>query len=192
MVLGLTGSIGSGKSTVAQVFGVLGVPVYNSDERARELYFVPEVRKQVEELLGKEAYVSEKELDRKFIRSKIFSDATLLQKINDIIHPAVKKDFAAFKKEHKKAPYVVKESALLFEAGIAATADKILLVTTTDELRKKRLISRDKISEADIAQILSRQMPDSEKIKKADWVLENNEEKLLLPQILKIHQALLH
>lgn len=187
-VLGLTGGIGSGKSTVAAIFRTLGVAVYNSDQRAKELYFVPEVRMKIEELLGKKAYRNEKTLDRNYIRSKIFSDAELLKKINAILHPAVKKDFEAFKKEHKKDAYVVKESALLIEAGI--TVDKLLVVTTTADLRKKRIEARDKVSEKEIEQILTKQLPDSEKIKKADWVIENTEEKLLIPQVLKIHQGL--
>ncbi|HWY38662.1 MAG TPA: dephospho-CoA kinase, partial [Bacteroidia bacterium] len=95
-VLGLTGGIGSGKSTVAGIFKILGVPVYNSDERAKELYFEPAIKKQVESLLGPEAYEDGHTLNKKYISSKIFNDAALLEKINAIIHPAVGKDFENF------------------------------------------------------------------------------------------------
>ncbi len=190
-VLGLTGGIGSGKSTVAHVFKTLGVAIYNSDQRAKELYFVAEIKNKVEALLGKKAYKNEKALDKKYIRTKIFSDKKILEDLNTIIHPAVGKDFEDFKKLHKKDSYIIKETALLFEAGITKAVDKILVVSTTDELRKKRIAKRDKISEKEIEQIVEKQMPDKEKIKKADWVIENNEEKLLIPQVLKIHQAFL-
>jgi dephospho-CoA kinase len=192
-VLGLTGGIGSGKSTIAKIFRTLGVPVYNSDDRGREMYFEAEVRNKVEALLGKKAYRGERELDREFVRSKIFSDESMLAKINGIIHPAVKKDFELFKKRHKKAPYVVKETALLFEAGIDKSVDKILLVVTDPALRMARLKKRDAhLSEAEIDAVIAKQWADKDKSKKADWVIENNEEKLVIPQILKVHEALLH
>jgi dephospho-CoA kinase len=191
-ILGLTGGIGSGKSTVAQIFKTLGVAVYNSDRRAKELYFVPEIKSKVETLLGKKAYKNGKTLDKKYIRDKIFSDKKLLKELNAIIHPAVGKDFEDFKRQHKKDIYVVKESALLFEAGIVKVVDKILVISTTPELRKIRLAKRDNLGEKEIEQIIEKQMPDKEKIKKADWVIENNEEKLLIPQVIKIHQGFLN
>lgn len=190
-ILGLTGGIGSGKSVVAKIFATLGVAVFNSDERAKELYFDDDVREKVETLLGKKAYKSAGELDKDFVRSSIFSDPDLLKKINSIIHPAVKKDFDSFKKAHKKEVYIVKESALLFEAGIAASLDKVLLITGDAELRKKRVLKRDGLNKAEIENIMSRQWSDEEKTKKADWVIENNENKLLIPQVMKVHDALL-
>ena len=191
-ILGLTGGIGSGKTTVARIFQVLGAPVYNSDDRARELYFVPEVRKGIEALLGKKAYLPSGQLDKEYIRREIFSDATLLKKMNAIIHPAVGSDFERFKKTHRDAPYVVKESALLFEAGITQAVDKIALVIADAETRKQRLLKRDKTSEAEIDKIMARQLADTEKMGRVDWIVENDGEKLLIPQVLKIHQALLH
>lgn len=191
-VLGLTGGIGSGKTTVARIFHVLGAPVYNSDDRARELYFAPEVRKEIEALLGKRAYRSAELLDKEYIRGKIFSDPELLKKVNAVIHPAVRRDFSVFKKKHTGASYVVKESALLFEAGITQAVDKIVLVIADAETRKERILKRDKISEAEIERIIGRQMSDSEKLGRVDWIVENNGDKLLIPQVLKIHQALLH
>ena len=190
-ILGLTGGIGSGKSTVAMVFKTLGVSVYNSDERAKELYFIAEVRNKVESLLGKKAYKGATALDKDYIRSKIFSDSKLLEALNAIIHPAVGNDFEDFKKRHKKDIYIIKETALLFEAGITNKVDKILLVTTTPELRKMRLQKRDRLSEKEIENIVLKQLPDKEKIKKADWVIENYEEKLMIPQLIKIHESLL-
>jgi len=188
-ILGLTGGIGSGKSTVAGIFRTLGVPVYDSDQRAKELYFLPEVRSQVEALLGKTAYKSATEINKPYIRAAIFTDKSVREKINAIIHPAVKKDFESFKKQHKKEKYIVKESALLFEAGIARSVDKILLVTASPELRKARLLKRDKLNEKEIEQMLLSQAPDKEKIKLSTWVIENNEQKLLIPQVINIHEG---
>lgn len=191
-VLGLTGGIGSGKTTVASILHVLGAPVYNSDDRARELYFVPAVRNEIEALLGRKAYRSANQLDKEYIRAQIFSDPGLLKKVNAIIHPAVRRDFEIFKKKHAGAAYVVKESALLFEVGITQAVDKIALVIANAETRKERILKRDQIREAEIDKIIARQMSDSERLGRVDWIVENDGDKLLIPQVLKIHQALLH
>ena len=188
-VIGLTGGIGSGKSTIANIFKTLGVAVYNSDDRAKELYFNADIRKKVEELLGKEAYSGKNKLNKKFISSKIFSDKTLLEKLNEIIHPAVGKDFEDFKKLHNKEKYIVKESALLVEARLLKTIDKLIVVTSNEKLRSERIKKRDGLNKEEIAKIISRQLSDKEKEKKADWVIENNEEDLLIPQVLKIHKG---
>ncbi|MGZ3902522.1 MAG: dephospho-CoA kinase [Bacteroidia bacterium] len=189
-VLGLTGGIGSGKSTVAGIFKTLGVPVYNSDERAKELYFVPEIRAQVEELLGAKAYRNKSAINKKYIAEKIFSDKTLLEKLNTIIHPAVGKDFEDFRKQHAKEKYIVKESALLIEAGLLKKVDKLIVVTSDIALRTERIKKRDNLNKEEIEKILKRQLSDSDKIKEADWVIENNEQKLIIPQVLKIHKSL--
>lgn len=190
-VLGITGGIGSGKSTIAGIFKTLGVPVYYSDERAKELYFDPQVRKQVESLLGKEAYSGKATLNKKYISEKIFSDKVLLDKINNIIHPAVAKDFIDFKKLHSGEKYIVKESALLIEAGVLNQVDKLLVVISSDAIRTERIKKRDGTSAEEVEKIISKQLPDKEKIKKADWVIENNEDNLLIPQVLKIHRELI-
>lgn len=189
-ILGLTGGIGSGKSTVAGIFKTLGVPVYNSDERAKELYFNKEIKKQVEELLGSETYANSTTLNKKHISEKIFSDKDLLEKLNAIIHPAVGKDFLSFKKKHANKKYIVKESALLIEAKLLRTIDKLVVVTATDSVRKDRVKKRDGLSAAAVENIMAKQLPDTEKVKQADWVIENNETELLIPQVLKIHREL--
>jgi len=189
-VLGLTGGIGSGKSTIAGIFKTLGVAVYNSDERAKELYFNAEVKKQVESLLGKEPYENKTTLNKKYISSKIFSDKALLGKLNAIIHPAVGNDFEEFKKLHTNEKYIVKESALLIEADLLKKIDKLLVVTSSDKLRIERIKKRDGSNKEEIVKIIARQLPDEEKIKQADWVIENNEENLLIPQVIKIHKEL--
>lgn len=191
IIVGLTGGMGSGKSTVAKVFETLGVKVYYSDERAKEMYFNKEVKEKIEKLLGKEAYLNEITLDRKYVAQKIFSDNELLKQVNAIIHAAVKNDFNLFAQKHKNEKYIVKESALLIEANLLSSVNKLLVVTSAVNLRKQRIVLRDKLSEAEINQRISKQLSDDEKIKQADWVIENNDEKLVIPQILKIHQSIL-
>jgi dephospho-CoA kinase len=190
IVLGLTGGIGSGKSTVAKVFETLGINVYYSDERAKELYFLPQVKPQIEQLLGKQAYLNDTTLNKSYISQKIFSDVDLLKKVNAIIHREVKNDFNQFAEKHKNEKYILKESALLIEANLLTTIDKLIVVTSTLALRKERIIKRNKLSEEEINQRISQQLPDEEKVKLSDWVIENNEENLLIPQILNIHQSL--
>jgi dephospho-CoA kinase len=190
-VIGLTGGIGSGKSTIAEIFKTLGVAVYNSDERARELYFEPEIKKQVEDLLGSKAYRNKSALNKKYISEKIFSDKILLEKLNAIIHPAVGKDFETFKKDHAGDKYIVKESALLVEAGLLKTVDKLLVVTSAIALRTERIKKRDNLTKDEIEKILKKQLSDSDKVKNADWVIENDEKKLVIPQVLKIHKSLI-
>jgi len=191
IIVGLTGGIGSGKSTVAKVFETLGISIYYSDERAKEFYFLPHVKLQIENILGKEAYISSTTLNKKYVAEKIFSNDELLKQVNAIIHAEVKNDFNLFAEKHKNEKYIVKESALLVEANLLKSIDKLLVVTSNINLRKQRVALRDGLSEEEINKRINQQLPDEEKIKLADWVIENNEEHLLIPQIIKIHQSLI-
>lgn len=191
IVVGLTGGMGSGKSTVARVFETLGVKVYYSDNRAKELYFIPAVKKEIENILGKEAYLDEITLNKKYISQQIFSNNELLKQVNSIIHAEVRNDFNAFTKENNKEKYIIKESALLVEANLLGTIDKLIVVTSDMNLREQRIVKRDGLDKSEIQTRMSRQLPDIEKVKQADWILENNEMDLLIPKILKIHQGLI-
>lgn len=190
IIVGLTGGIGSGKSTVAKVFETLGIHVYYSDERAKELYFLPNVKPQIEQLLGKEAYLNDTTLNKNYVSKKIFSNADLLKQVNAIIHKEVKLDFERFANQHKAEKYILKESALLIEAKLLPSVNKLIVVTSTLALRKERIMKRNKLSEEEINKRISQQLPDEEKMKFADWVIENNEENLIIPQILSIHKSL--
>lgn len=191
-IVGLTGGIGTGKSTVGKLFKVLGIPVYNSDERAKEMYFLPEVKEKVITLLGKEVYHTDGSLNRAYISQKIFSDSSLLSKINGIIHPAVEKDFQSFIESNREQKYIIKETALLFETGLYKKVDKIILVMAPLEERLKRVIERDKSSREDVLKRIRYQMPDEEKQPISDFVIDNNETEGLIPQVLSIHQKLQH
>lgn len=185
-VVCITGGIGSGKSTVARVIEALGYPVYYSDERAKCMYFLPEVRAKIVSLLGAEAYLNERELNRGYIARKIFSDDVLLNKVNKIIHQAVEQDFYNYQKAHSDAGVVFKESALIFEAGLQKGCDKIILVTAPKEIRAERIKRRDGMSEEEIMNRMRKQWDDAEKIPLVDFVIVNDEREALLPKVLEI------
>jgi dephospho-CoA kinase len=191
MIIGLTGGIGSGKSTVAKLFEIIGCPVFYSDEVAKEIYFDKTVKPQIIELLGQEAYLSETEIDKKFIGSKIFSDTNLLHKLNSILHPAVIERFKKFTKNYN-GKLIIKETALLFEAKLEAQVDKIILVAANDELRINRVMKRDGLSKEEVLSKISAQLPQAEKIAKSDFVIYNNEEDFLITQVLAIYSNLNH
>jgi dephospho-CoA kinase len=192
MVIGLTGGIGSGKTTVAKLFEVMGCAVYNSDARAKEIYFNPGVKQQVIELLGKEAYTSEREINRSFISLKVFSDTALLQHLNSIIHPAVKMDFIQFTNRYDAHTLIIKESAILFETGIYKDLEKNILVTSPLELKIKRIMQRSAFSKEEIEKRMSAQWSDEQKTALADFVILNDDKNALIPQVSGIILKLSH
>jgi dephospho-CoA kinase len=191
MVVGLTGGIGTGKSTVAKLFELLGAKVFNSDDNAKDQYFVPVIKQQVTELLGKECYLPDGTLDRKYISGKIFSNTALLQKLNSIIHPAVGRNFNAFVSSNP-GKLIIKESALLFELGLDKELDKIILVTSPLELRIERVMKRDGLSREEVMNKIKSQLSESEKLKLTKLVIKNDEQEFLIPQTLKIYKELNH
>jgi len=189
MIVGLTGGIGSGKSTVAAIFRELEVPVYDSDTEAKLLMNNSEtIRKKIIQLLGTEAY-HEAELNRSYIAKKVFSDTNLLQKLNEIVHPEVKKHFKAWNL-NQNSKYVIQESALIFENKSATNYDKIILVTAPLDTRIQRVVKRDKSSENSVLKRIENQLPDSEKIDLADFIIENIDLKTTVESIKKIHDKI--
>ena len=141
-IVGLTGGIGSGKTTVAHMFASQGIPVYNSDERAKELMVSSkELVNGIKSLLGEDAY-TEDELNRGYVARRVFTDKALLQSLNDLVHPAVRNDFDDWTSE-QNAPYVIQEAAILFENGAYEKFDSMILVTAPKMLRLKRIMQRD-------------------------------------------------
>lgn len=190
LIVGITGGIGSGKSTVAHIFSLLGVPVYNSDIRSKELLNKdPELKSRLIEQFGEEIYTTTG-IDRKRFAALIFNDKKLLETSNSIIHPLVKSDFEDWVAS-QSFPYVIKESAILFETGIYKQLDKIMLVTAPEKLRIKRVVDRDQTPEKVVLERIKNQWVDVKKIPLADFVIYNDETQMLLPQILKVHQSLL-
>ena len=188
MIVGLTGGIGSGKTTIAQVLEVMGCIIYNSDERAKLMYFNTSVKPQIIQLLGNEAYLNNTTLNHTFISKKVFSNQDLLHKLNAIIHPAVKQDFITFKNNQTPQKIIIKESALLFETGIYKELPFNILVTAPEPVRIQRVLNRSQISIDAIKQRMQAQWSDEEKTKLANFVIDNSGEKAVIPQL----QACLH
>jgi dephospho-CoA kinase len=189
MVIGLTGGIGSGKTTIAKLFEIIGCPVFYSDTVAKEIYFDVSIKPKIIELLGNAAYISETKIDKKFISSKIFSNTDLLHKLNTIIHPAVIERSKQFV-EKNKGKLIIKETALLFEAKLENSVDKIILVAANDELRINRVMQRDGLCKEEVVSKIMAQLPQEEKIAKSDLVIYNNEEDFLITQVLTIYSKL--
>jgi dephospho-CoA kinase len=191
MVVGLTGGIGSGKSTVAKIFKILGCNLFNSDEAAKQIYFEEDIKKQVIQLLGNDAYFNSTTLNKPYINSKIFSNTDLLMQLNAIIHPAVKNKFISFNQKHSNQ-LIIKETALLFEANLQNQVDKIVLVIADDELRIKRAMLRDTLSKEDVLKKMNSQLAQSEKIKHSHYIINNNETELLIPQVVTVYKKLIN
>lgn len=192
--IGITGGIGSGKTIIAHVFEILGVPVFYSDAVAKNLLSQDKnVKHQIINIFG-EALLSDKnEIDKNLLSKIVFSDKEKLAKLNSIIHPEVKKVFENWLKEQTKTntKYILKEAALLFEAGTYKELDKIITVIAPKDLRIKWVMKRDNITAEAIIKRMENQWTDDEKIKLSDFIIQNDDKTLLLPQILKIHNKLL-
>lgn len=185
--VGITGGIGSGKSTVAKVFGALGIPVYEADERAKVLIETdPEVVKPIRALFGREAYLPDGTYHKSFVAGKVFQDQGLLQKLNAIVHPAVGRDFEHWAL-HQHAPYVLKEAAIMKrDSGL----DRIIVVSSPLALRIERIKTRDGRSEQQIENIIRNQKSEEEFNALADYIIYNNEKVLITEQVLEIDAAL--
>ena len=173
-IIGITGGIGSGKSTVSKFIEELGFPVYDSDFWAKELVNVDEnLKSRIIELLGEESYDENGKYNRKFVAEKVFENQELLLQLNQIIHPAVKIHFENWVNA-QNAEFVFKETALLFKLKLNESCYQSILVTAEDNIKIKRVMDRDQKTYREIEAIMQKQMPEKEKIKKADFIIENN------------------
>lgn len=189
--IGITGSIGSGKTTVARVFMHLGIPVYSADERAKQLMTEdPELVAGIRNLFGDEAYLKDGSLNRSYISSNAFHNKHLLTQLNALVHPAVIRDFDLWCGQQKSA-YVLKEAALMFESESYKQLDEVITVTAPEQLRIKRTMQRDGMKEAEVRQRMQFQMSEEEKAKRSKHIIRNDEETLVIPQVLDIHQQLM-
>lgn len=173
-IIGLTGGIGSGKTTVARFIEEMGYPVYNSDTKAKDLVNEnDDLKAAIIQLLGSQAYDKNGLYDRKYVGSVVFSNDELLKQLNAIIHPAVNKDFHDWVKRQSRE-IIFKETALLFELKLNLQCDKSLLVTADESIRIKRVMDRDSKTYREVEKVIDNQMPERKKIRLADYVIENN------------------
>jgi dephospho-CoA kinase len=187
--VGLTGGLGSGKTTVAAIFQVLNVPVYYADDASKKLLNEnAAIKKAVINAFGEKSY-SNGTPDRKFLASLVFNNPEKLSILNSILHPATILDAAEWI-SHQSAPYIIKEAALLFESGSNESLDYIIGISAPLRLRLERAIKRDNISEIEVMSRINNQMNEDEKLKRCDFIIVNDEEQMLIPQVLKLHQHL--
>lgn len=190
MLVGLTGGIGSGKSTVAQMFRDLGVPVYDSDKEAKSLMVnAPALKSAIIDLLGDNAYTG-KTLNRSYIAELVFKDSGLLQKLNKIVHPAVRQHFLKWANE-QSAPYVIQETALIFENGVQDNYSATILVTAPLEMRLKRVMERDGVAKQVVLERMKNQMDDNQKIDLAHFCIENIDLEATKEKVRGLHAKLL-
>lgn len=190
IIVGLTGGIGSGKTTVAKLFEDLGVPNYIADTEAKLLMNNSEVIKdEIIALFGKQAYHND-ELNRPFIADKIFNDKSYLDQMNAIVHPKVGMHFKQWLAQ-QKAPYIIKEVAIIFEHEQQSKYDLIISVIADKEKRLERVLSRDNSTPEKVLAIMSNQTNDIDKAKRSDFVIVNNDKSTLENQVLKIHKSIL-
>lgn len=191
--IGITGGIGSGKSIVCRIFKILGIPVYDADSRARFiLNNDPDLKIEIIRLFGTGAYTNQG-LNNQWIASNIFHDIDKLDQMNDLVHPKVGKDFESWRNKFKDSPYLIKEAALLYESGSYKTLDKVIVVTAPLELRIQRILKRDPHRTLEqVGDILKRQWPEEDKIEKADFLIINDGDHLIIPQVLELHDVFLN
>ena len=190
--IGVTGGIGSGKTTVSKVFELLGIPVFYADDVAKSIMQTdPVLKTALLDTFGENSYTKDGMLNRAYISSIVFNDKQELEKLNSLVHPAVLRAFDNWVLDQHESPYVIKEAALLYESGGFKMCNKSILVIAPTLIKMNRVKLRDGVSEEDIQLRMNRQFSDEIKIKYADHILNNDEKQLLIPQIIQLHQQFL-
>lgn len=193
--VGITGNIGSGKTTVCKVFETLGIPVFYADDAAKKVMVSDTILIDgIKEAFGAESYHNDGSLDRRHISAIVFSSEEQLAKLNALVHPAVFRAFDLWVQQFQSredVPYVLKEAAILFESGSYKMCDRSLLVSAPQSLRIQRVVQRDKIPAEEVQKRESRQMAEEQKLALAGDVIINDDSQLVIPQVLKLHQLYL-
>ncbi len=189
--VGLTGGIGSGKTTVCRIFELLGIPIYYADDRAKELMVDnPELVKKIKATFGEDSYIKG-ELNAPYVAKIVFKDRKQLEKLNSIVHPALGADFLHWADEQKDVPYVIEEAAILIESGGYKQMDKIVLVTAPTAVKMERIRKRDNLSEEEIKNRINSQLSDEDRLPYADYIIKNDGQHFLTQQVVNLHKSLL-
>ncbi len=188
--VGLTGNIGSGKTTAARLFETIGIPVYYADEHAKRFLNARDVIRKIKLTFGDDCIGKDGFPDKKILAQKVFSDKNRLQKLNAMIHPLVGEDFIRWTGKHSHQAYVIMEAAILFETEHAKRFYKNILVKAPEKLRIRRVCERDGVSPEDVLKRMQHQMPETDMVPLADFVINNDGKEPLIPQIEKIHQLI--
>ena len=188
--IGITGGIGSGKSTVAKVFEVLGIPVYYADNAAKQLMNKDEnLKEKITKQFGNQVYTDGK-LNRKYLSEIVFNNPEKLALLNSLVHPAILKDAERWMQQ-QTTPYAIKEAALIFESGAQQHLDYVIGVTAPAPLRIHRTMQRDAITREEVVARMDKQMDDTIKMKLCHFIIKNDEQEMLLPQVIALHEKLL-
>ncbi|SHF83703.1 dephospho-CoA kinase [Mariniphaga anaerophila] len=191
LAVGITGGIGSGKSTVCNVFRVLGVPVFEADAVAKSLYNTNKpIKSGLIHLFGESIYTPDGNLDRKKLASEIFNNDIQLAKVNELVHPVVRKEFENWINMQQNAPYIIHEAAILFESGLYRMMDFTLLVTAPEEQRVARVMARDNATEEMVHERMAKQWSEEKKKPLASKILVNDNKNLIIPEIIQIDRNL--
>jgi dephospho-CoA kinase len=186
-VIGITGGIGSGKTTTCEIFQELGVPVYYADLRARELMTSnADLKNKIIQSFGSQAY-DDGRLNRPYLAQQVFNSKEKLSVLNGLVHPAVANDFDSWLEEQKGEKYVLKEAAILFESGAYQDVDITVLVIAPESLRLERVMARDGSTKEDVLKRMKNQWTQERKVKLADHIITNDGTQLLIPQVLELH-----
>ena len=190
--VGITGGIGSGKTTVCRIFEVLGVPVFYADVVAKSIMLSDPILVQgVKDTFGNDAYYENGDFNRKYLADIVFNDNAQLEKLNALVHPAVFRAFDTWSTSFVNAPYILKEAALLFESESYKMCDLSVVVTAPLELKLSRVTQREKTTREAVQQRMDKQLSDEEKLKLPNFQIRNDEQHLLIPQVLHLHQHFL-
>ncbi|MBS3912954.1 MAG: dephospho-CoA kinase [Bacteroidetes bacterium] len=187
--VGITGGIGSGKSTVCSIFEYLGVPIFKADLFAKSLYTSnSDLRQKLIVEFGENIYV-QNQINRPLLASLIFSDQQKLHTLNSLIHPLVFEAYESWCIQHQTSPYTIKEAAIMFESGSYTHVHLVCGVVASEELRIQRVMQRDHLNRDEIMKRIAQQMDPKEWLKKCDYTIANNEDDSLIEQVLKLHQT---
>jgi dephospho-CoA kinase len=187
----VTGGIGVGKTLVCEIFKKLGIPVFNADFVGKQLLDSDTgIKQKIVSLFGNGIYLPNGAVNRKKLAEMVFNNQIALEKLNGIVHPVVRKNFQNWA-QNQQAPYVIQESAIIFESKISGIFDKIVTVTAPFELRVTRVMKRDNVSGDKVIERMKNQLPEEEKIKQSDYIIVNSGKEMILPQIINIHNSLI-